>query len=348
MEKKRGRSSRADVAKEAGVSETIVSYVINANRYVAAEKRRAVEKAVAKLHYSPNTFARALKGKKTNHILFIADDIGSEHFGEIISAMDRTAYGKGYFISLCSDHNDDFFVRRIYERFFDGIVVASASFAEKNIQKLIQTGIPLVLFAIRHYEHLKGRYACIHTGLYEGARSCVRALYERGRKKLLFVDRFGNYNTSQYALQSDERYRGFADQCAEYALPLTDASVISPCAGEDELIACIQKRFSLSSADVAVPDGVFCITDIIACAVMEGIKRAGRTIPHDVSVIGFDNSRLCSYTFPQLSSVKIERAQAGAYAVELLDKLMKNDFPEDTVFPLHAELLTRFIARESL
>ena len=46
--------------------------------------------------------------------------------------------------------------------------------------------------------------------------------------------------------------------------------------------------------------------------------------------------------------VKIERAQAGAYAVELLDKLMKNDFPEDTVFPLHAELSTRFIARKSL
>ena len=58
------RVTRADVAREAGVSETIVSYVVNDNRYVAKEKRARVEAAIEKLHYRPNNVARALKGKR--------------------------------------------------------------------------------------------------------------------------------------------------------------------------------------------------------------------------------------------------------------------------------------------
>lgn len=64
MRKELNRVTRADVAREADVSETIVSYVINGNRYVDDAKRRRVEAAVKKLHYSPNAMARALKGKK--------------------------------------------------------------------------------------------------------------------------------------------------------------------------------------------------------------------------------------------------------------------------------------------
>ena len=67
--------TRKDIAREAGVSETIVSYVINDNRYVDAEKKKRVLAAVEKLGYRPSPIARALKGKTSNHVLFIADDI---------------------------------------------------------------------------------------------------------------------------------------------------------------------------------------------------------------------------------------------------------------------------------
>ena len=68
MGETRERVTRADVAKLAGVSETIVSYVINNNRYVAKEKRQRVEEAVRLLNYRPNNVARALKGKRSNRI----------------------------------------------------------------------------------------------------------------------------------------------------------------------------------------------------------------------------------------------------------------------------------------
>ena len=74
MEQKRTRVTRKDIAREAGVSETIVSYVMNNNRYVDKEKKKRVLDAVNKLGYRPNSIARALKGKKLNHI-----NHGSDH-----------------------------------------------------------------------------------------------------------------------------------------------------------------------------------------------------------------------------------------------------------------------------
>ena len=73
--------TRKDVAQLAGVSETVVSYVLNNNRYVAQDKRERVLAAVEELNYHPNNIALALKGKGTNHILFICDTISNEYFG---------------------------------------------------------------------------------------------------------------------------------------------------------------------------------------------------------------------------------------------------------------------------
>ena len=130
METSRERVTRADVAKAAGVSETIVSYVVNNNRYVAKEKRQRVEEAIRALNYRPNNMARALKGKKSNQILFIADHITNEYFSSIVSAMDQYAYEAGYLISLCANRNTPEFVSQVISRQYDGIIVSSASFPE--------------------------------------------------------------------------------------------------------------------------------------------------------------------------------------------------------------------------
>ena len=100
MGEKKERVTRADVAELAGVSETIVSYVMNNNRYVAKDKRERVEEAVRLLNYRPNNVARALKGKPSNQILFIADHITNEYFASIVNEMDQYAYDAGYLISL--------------------------------------------------------------------------------------------------------------------------------------------------------------------------------------------------------------------------------------------------------
>ena len=134
MGESRERVTRADVAKLAGVSETIVSYVINNNRYVARDKRKRVEEAVKELNYRPNNMARALKGKQSNQLLFIADHITNEYFSSIVSEMDKYAYDAGYLISLCANRNTPEFISQVISRQYDGIIVSSASFPRRGFQ----------------------------------------------------------------------------------------------------------------------------------------------------------------------------------------------------------------------
>ncbi len=331
---------RSDIAREAGVSETVVSYVINGNRYVNAEKKKRVEEAIAKLKYRPNSMARALKGKKSNHILFVADDIQGEYFGKLISEIDSLAYKEGYFITLCADHNDEDFVNRIYSKFFDGIVIGSAAFPVKNIQRLVNTGIPVVLLEIRDYSSIEGVYGLINTGLYEGARECVRQLYHRGRRQLLFLDRLSKDGTGSNL--DDWRLKGFYDQMHEYGLPVSEANIISGCASEEALNAAIAQRIASGN----VPDGVFGRNDHMALVGMEAFKANGFSIPADISFIGFDNSRSCRFSQPALSSMEIQQKELASSLMQMIINLI--DRPEEYADRLEEHLKTQLVMRESV
>ena len=143
--------TRADVAKAAGVSEPIVSYVVNNNRYVAKDKRERVEKAIREFHYRPNNVARALKGMRSNQLLFIADQITNEYFSRVVSGMDKYGYETGFLISLCANRNTPEFLSQVICRQYDGIIISSISFPmeaemdvtlgyEKNQKGNLQSG----------------------------------------------------------------------------------------------------------------------------------------------------------------------------------------------------------------
>ena len=170
MERNSERVTRADVAKAAGVSETIVSYVVNNNRYVAKDKRQRVEEAIAALHYRPNNVARALKGKRSNQLLFIADQITNEYFSRIVSEMDKYAYEAGFLISLCANRNTPEFVSQVISRQYDGIIISSISFPEEYVRHFSKAGIPVLLFEHKKHDTLPENVATLASGLYSGAR----------------------------------------------------------------------------------------------------------------------------------------------------------------------------------
>jgi DNA-binding LacI/PurR family transcriptional regulator len=333
--------TRADIAKEAEVSETIVSYVINGNRYVNSEKRKRVEQAIAKLKYRPNALARALKGKKLNHLLFVADDIQGDYFSKLIGEIDGFAYEENYFISLCADHMDEDFVDRIYSRFFDGIIIGSANFPLHNIQRLVNTTIPIVLLEVRDYSSITGVYGLINTGLYQGARACVRSLHERGRRNLLYLDKL-NKDGSRSDL-SDWRLKGFYDQMEEYGLPVSERNVIAGCRSDDELVAALEQRVR---HDGFVPDGIFGRNDYMALLGMEAAKGLGYDVPTDISIIGFDNSRFCRFSTPTLSSVEIQQKEIGRAIMKMMIALIDRRDSFSTRIEEHLE--TRLVLRSSI
>lgn len=326
MKKPYRQVTRKDVAEEAGVSVTVVSYVINNNRYVDKDKRRRVEEAIQKLHYKPNSIARALKGKKLNHIVFIADQIVTEHFSFLVSELDKHAYDLGYMISLCANRNTQQFVNSIISRQYDGVIISSISFPKEYINQLIAADIPVVLLVNRDYNDVKGA-AKINNGLYMGARENVRYLEAKGCKNIIYIDRFST--RGHFSDLNDMRYRGFMEQMKVSGLSQNPIHhVITGCNDEIEVresVAAYLKKYPV--------DAIFGRNDKLACIAMQTALELGYRIPEDIAVVGFDNSSLGQYSVPPITSMEIQREKIAKTAIEMLEQMIEeHKLPEEVTY----------------
>ncbi len=326
-------ATRADVAKRAGVSVTVVSYVLNNNRYVEKSKRERVLQAVKELHYTPNNIARALKGKNSNHIIFIADRINNEYFSQLTYEMDRYAYEKGWLLSLCSNRNQPDFVRQVISRRFDGIVISSMSIPDSFVQEFVDAGIPVVILQNHYYNNVDGA-ALISSGLYHGAREVVRYLYDRGRRNIVYLDRISTHN--HYSTLSDARLRGFANEMEECGLSYED-NLITGCTSSEE----VQKKLR-DYMNARPIDAVFGRNDQIASYAMKEILGSGRRIPDDIAVVGYDNSSICELLTPTLTTMEAPKDQIAKVAIDMIYQMQtQGTLPEPIHFP------AKMVVRES-
>lgn len=331
----RKRVTRAEVARRADVSETIVSYVVNNNRYVAKEKRARVEKAIAELNYRPNNVARTLKGKHSNQLLFIADQITNEFFSRIVSDMDKYAYEAGYLISLCANRNTMEFVSQVISRQYDGIIISSASFPVEYIKEFSNVGIPVLVFRRRKTLKYPDRVSVLDTGLYTGARACVRHLIRTGHRQILYIDKISRKGHG--STRDDSRLSGFVDEMEEQGLPLSVRNFLSGYRSEEELEEAVMKRLLETDA----PDGIFGRNDMVACIAMEAARKTGKTVGRDLGVVGFDNSSISRFCSPSLTTVEMQRGEISRNAIRIIVDMINGSGPH------HMEFQTKLIERES-
>lgn len=333
MVKQSRAPTRKDVAELAGVSETIVSYVINNNRYVAKDKRERVLQAVEQLHYRPNSIARALKGKGNSHILFIADNVANEYFGHLVQEIESVAYDRGYLVSLMGVQNNHEYISRILSRQVDAVVISSASLEESLVQELIDAGLPVVLLMSRDYATLHGQAAHIYTGIESGIMAAVRKLYESGCRHLVHVDRVSA--SGHFSNRQDLRYRGFCNQMESLGLPLSEHSFISGCADYDALHEAVCRRIRLQEP----VDGFVCRNDQLACIVLEACRDCGREVPGDICVTGFDNSSISLLMKPALTTLAHDQKGIAQAVLEMIEAMVRGEVPNDRHF------VTQMIAR---
>lgn len=319
--------TRKDVAEYAGVTETIVSYVMNNNRYVAKDKRERVLDAMQKLHYFPNSMARGLKGKRGNHILFIADNIANEHFGRIVEEMDQYAYDKGYIISLMRDRNDLDFVSQIVSRQIDGVVISSVSFDDRYITQFLDYGIHVVLLGNRDYSGADPRAGIVPIGMKSGMENAVKLMQEKGRRKIAYIDRTSAHQ--HFSTMRDLRYRGFRMQMEKCGLAFDE---------EDQFISGYQTKEALAdgieSRLKSGPklDAMICRNDYMAAVAMEAVRRCGLKIPDDIAIMGFDNSEFSQFLQPKLTTVQINRKEIARYIITMLDSMIAGQEVEKKMF----------------
>lgn len=314
-------ATRADVAERAGVSVTVVSYVMNNNRYVDQDKRERVLKAARELNYTPNNIALALRGKNSGQILFIVDSPANERLGYLMRGMDQYAYEKGSVVTLCATRNDPEFVRQVIRRRFDGIIVSSLQLDEQYIREFIRSGIPVVLLLTHEYGSVEGA-AKIGTGLHHGAQSAVRFLYDKGCRNFVYIDRFSARN--HFSDMNDCRLSGFVTACRELGVAWEDR-IISGCTDAGMM----QDRLE-AFAKAHPVDAVVGRNDRVACYAMRGLMKRGYRIPQEVKVVGFDDSSICNLVTPTLTSVHLEDDEICREAIERIYRLRDGEEIKET------------------
>lgn len=327
MNEKINCATRADVAKRAGVSVTVVSYVMNNNRYVDSEKRERVLKAARELNYTPNNVALALRGKNSSQILFIVDSPANERLSRLMKIMDDLAYSRGALVSQCSTRSEPEFVRNVIRRRFDGVIISSMQLSEEYIQELVKANIPTVLLLSHEYKNVQG-VGKIGTGLKHGAKAAVKLLYEKDCRNFLYVDRISTRN--HFSDMSDSRLSGFAEACTELGLEWENR-IITGCDSSEMLQKKVAEFVSAHQVDAVIGRN-----DPIACYAMHQLQKMGKRIPEDVQVIGFDNSSVCNLVTPTLSSVQMSDDEVCREAIDLIYSIRSGEkIPPTKHFPIH-------------
>lgn len=298
------------VAARAGVSKSSVSRVINGERTVAPQIRDVVMRAVEELGYVPNGAARNLATRRTDTVAVVVSDppqgVVSDDplFSAVVRAVSREleTAGKRLVLMLAeSDQSRTRVVQYIAGGQVDGVLLVALHGTDPLPTALARQGLPVVSFNRTSAPDVP--YVALDNA--GGAALAVRHLLERGRRRIATI-------TGPLELyEARERLDG-------YRQTLRDTGRRSIVAlGDFTRVSGAEAMRQLLEDDPGL-DAVFAANDLMAIGALRTLRQAGRRVPEDVAVIGFDDIEAASYTSPALTSVRSPMADQATAAVHLL------------------------------
>lgn len=304
----------ADVAALAGVSPTTVSRVLNNRGYLSQATRDKVAHAIAELRYRPNEVARALLGQRTRIVGIILPTVSLPFFGEVAVSLEHALAERGYRTLLCnslgrSEIERDYLLQLEGNR-VDGLISGAHN---DTIPEYATTRLPVVTID----RELAGHIPNVRADNAMGGRLATELLLRRGcRRPALFTSTSGPRNL---------REAGYRAVLAEAGIEPTVVTVKfgTPEPDRSRLIDAALDEFGPGI------DAVFATDDLTACAVVDWARRAGRRVPEDLRVVGFDGTSAIRAAAPWLTTVQQPIRQLSRAAVELLLAQIEGDPGED-------------------
>ncbi len=341
----------ADLARLAGVSGATVSRALNDSPLVNERTRRRIQELARRHRFRLNARARQLRLRKTDTIcviLLIDEEAGqglSDPFLlELLGGIADRLSARGYDLLLSrAEPGSDWWDEVLHPRRFDGAIIFGQASEHRRLNRLGQSGAPFVVWGGRLPDQ---RYASVGSDNLGGGHAAARHLIEQGCRRIAFL---GDLAFPEVAL----RWEGYRRALEEEGIPL-DEGLYRP------------TRFSGESAIRAVRDliengplfdGLVAASDVIALGAIRALEEAGRTVPHDIAVVGYDDIPLAAYVHPSLTTVRQDVAAGGRALVDLLFSRMEQahaplmgggrSAPSDEEEPPHVILPTRLIVRRS-
>lgn len=313
-----------DVAEKAGVSVATVSRVLNKSGSVSSESRERVLTAVTQLEYSPSLLGRHLRRSKTNIVLVMLASLSNTFCAKVIRGIEKAARKSGYQVLIAATGYDRELEQAsldlVRKKLADGVIVLNSTLSEEEIRGF--SGQYPLIQCSEYTDALQTPYISIDN--FAAGYDAAGYLLQNGRRRIAFL------GVDEQNISARLRFEGYKKALADFGLPFAPELVFrSNYAYQNTLRA--TKTFL---AKRCAFDALFAISDTMAAAAINTLKQAGRRVPEDTAVIGFDNTEIAYMTDPDITTVAQPQSELGQKAFALLESRI-NGQPTENIFLPH-------------
>ncbi len=324
-------TSIKDIARKANVSFSTVSRALQNSPLISRRTAEKIQRIARESGYRASAVARGLVTQRTKTIGVVVTSIADPFVSEVVDGIEECCNQHGYSVFLANSNADPDRERKVVQSFserrVDGIVVTSSRVGALYIPLLSEMRVPIVLVNNQH----PGEF--VHSVMIEnvqGSRDVTDHLIELGHRRIAYIgDRFGH--------QSDtERFSGYRKALDSATLQFFPELVFQGDGKPEAAIVATESLLLLENR----PTAIFCYNDMTALGTLRCLHAHGVRVPDDISMVGFDDLFIASYTDPPLTTVRQPRRRMGVLAMQSLLQLTNGENPSH-VITVPAELVIR-------
>jgi LacI family transcriptional regulator len=322
------------IAKLAGVSRSTASRVLNNHPNVSPELREKVQTVIAETGYEPDPIARSLSNRRSNIIglvipLAVRSLFEDPFFPRLIQGISQGCNAHDYTLSLFLFHSEEeetkLHQRISRNRLLDGVIVTATRTGDLLIPQLIANRIPFVV----HGRHEDSQVSSVDVDNETGAYTAVTHLIRLGRRRIALI------TGPRDSLAAEDRKKGYLRALRERRVPIDQALTVHSDfteTGSYEAMQCLLAH---------EPDAAFVASDNMALGALRALRYAGKRVPDDVALVGFDDMPQAATINPPLTTVRQPIRRTGALAVETLIDILENGAKSPQRIILPTELVIR-------
>jgi DNA-binding LacI/PurR family transcriptional regulator len=306
------RATIRDVGRRALVSHQTVSRVINGEASIAPATRARVERAIAELGFRPNHVARSLASRKTYTVGVVMGDVASPFFPDVVRGAEDVLSPLGYSLFLSSSRRDPEVERRnvthLLERSADGLILGAPRGRPDELADLgRRAGVPMVFLN----REVRGRHvASVWVDWPSATEEVVAYLAELGHRRIGLV--VASRDEAPFA----SREQWYRPALARHGLAPAPALIARESISIEGGQRAGRRLLSLREP----PTAAICHNDSMAIGLLQACVEHGVRVPHDLSIVGWDDVPYASLVTPPLTTVRVPRHELGrAAAATLLD-----------------------------
>lgn len=313
-----------DIAREAGVSITTVSRVLNNKEEgMSKETREKVLAVMQEANFQPNKLARGLVTKRSSMLGLIVPNISNPFFPELCRGAEDEANKRNYSLIICNSDDqlqkEENYLRLLKEQQVDGILLSSKNRLSQTSKVLLQSGkVPYVLFD-------RGEEANKQSGVFldneRGGYLAGKHLTDLGHTQIACM------TGPSEILNSQQRLSGFQRALMEASIELPPSLILVGGFQMDKAYQ-VAKEFLNNNTVTAI----FAANDLMACGIYQAAHEIGIQIPEQLSIVGFDDISLVSALIPKLTTIRQDTYGMGRKAIELLINEIEKKESEAIVF----------------